>query len=461
MSKTKWFKGFLLLLVMSIALFGCSNGQSSSGSSNSDSSDSGSKGPITLTVNLWAQPHEEEIYKTIIDEFEEEYPHVTVDFVVTPGDDYSTRLQTLMAGNRTPDIFYLGAGDANFYVDTGRVLDITEMVEASEVFDIDAIWESGISRYTIDDRIYAMPKDVGPFAYAYNKELFDAAGVEYPDSHNPYDWNEFTEVAKQLTIDKNGNNAAHPDFDARNVEQFGAGFWWIEPAVYSNGAHWLNEDATEITIDTPEFIEALQYVADLRLVHGVVPSQEQEQSSNSYSRWLNGGVAMFPMGPWDQAAFWELDFDYDLQHWPKSPRTGESITWLGSLGFAVSADTKHPEEAFALASYLAIDEDAQRNLMERGATIPNIIEMAEEEYLNADFKPESKHVFLDIIKGQSQPLPAELTYDGEWYDYFLQTVVDVWEGRKTAEQYVQEVKPKLQELLDESNAKAERARANN
>lgn len=460
MSKAKWFISFLLLWVLSMALIGCSNGTSTTESSEKSDSGGGSKGAVTLTVNLWAQPHEEEIYRAIIAEFEKKHPHVSVELVVTPGDDYRTRLQTLMAGNRTPDIFYLGAGDANFYVDTGRVLDITEMVKNSNIFDIDAIWKSGISRYTINDRIYAMPKDVGPFAYAYNKDLFDAAGVEYPDSNNPYDWNEFVEVAKLLTIDKKGNNATHPDFDARNVEQFGAGFWWIEPAVYSNGGHWLNDDFTEITIDTPEFIEALQFVADLRLVHGVVPSQEQEQSSNSYSRWLNGGVAMFPMGPWDQAAFWELDFDYDLQHWPKSPRTGKSITWLGSLGFAVSASTKYPEEAFELASYLAVDEEAQRNLMKRGATVPNLIDMAENEYVNLDFKPASKHVFLEIIKEQSQPLPAELTYDGEWFDYFSQTVVDVWEGKKTAEEYVREVKPKLQQLLDESNAKAERARSN-
>ncbi|WP_353625957.1 hypothetical protein [Bacillus sp. JCM 19041] len=71
-------------------------------------------------------------------------------------------------------------------------------------------------------------------------------------------------------------------------------------------------------MDTPEFKEALQFVADLRLEHQVVPSPEAEESSNSYARWLNGEVAMFPMGPWDTAAFWDLEFDYDLMHWPKS-----------------------------------------------------------------------------------------------------------------------------------------------
>ncbi|WP_054706994.1 hypothetical protein [Bacillus sp. JCM 19041] len=128
----------------------------------------------------------------------------------------------------------------------------------------------------------------------------------------------------------------------------------------------------------------------------------------------------------------------------KEPNTGESITWLGSLGFAVSADSKHPEEAFELAAYLSVDEDSQRNLMERGAGFPNLIEMAETEYLELDFAPENKQVFLDIATEQSQPLPAELTYDGEWYDYFGETIVDVWEGRKTVDEYVADVAPRMQ-----------------
>ncbi|WP_088103526.1 ABC transporter substrate-binding protein [Halalkalibacter urbisdiaboli] len=457
MTKKKWFTSLVLLLVISISLMGCSSNNNSNGSESGSDSDSPEK--VKLSVNIWAQPHEEEIYKTIIADFEAENPHVEVDFVVTPGDDYSTRLQTLMAGNRTPDIFYLGAGDTNFYVDTGRVLDITDLANESSVLDLDNMWESGISRYTVDERIYALPKDVGPFAYAYNKDLFDAAGLEYPSSTDPYTWDEFTEVAKQLTVDNAGNTPNDAGFNNKEIEQFGAGFWWLEPAVYSNGGHWLNEDATEIIIDEPEFIEALQYVADLRLVHNVVPSQEQEQSTNSYQRWLNGTTAMFPMGPWDQAAFWELDFDYDLMPWPASPNTGESRTWLGSLGFAVSATTKHPQEAFDLAAYLTVDEDAQRNLMNRGAQVPNLVDMAETEYLEADFKPESKEVFLNVIKHQSQPLPHELTYDREWFDYFAQTVVDVYEGRKTAEEYVHEVKPELQRLLDNSIEKANKAKA--
>ncbi|WP_082406847.1 extracellular solute-binding protein [Bacillus sp. JCM 19041] len=46
-------------------------------------------------------------------------PNVNVEFVVTPGGDYSTRLQTLMAGNQAPDIFYLG-----------RVMPISILIQA-------------------------------------------------------------------------------------------------------------------------------------------------------------------------------------------------------------------------------------------------------------------------------------------------------------------------------------------
>ncbi|WP_054706997.1 extracellular solute-binding protein [Bacillus sp. JCM 19041] len=107
------------------------------------------------------------------------------------------------------------------------MLDVTDRVAASDVIDLDKIWESGTERYTINDRIYALPKDVGPFGYAFNKDLFDEAGVEYPNPDDPYDWNEYIEVATKLTLDVDGNNADHPDFDQKSIAQYGAGFWWL------------------------------------------------------------------------------------------------------------------------------------------------------------------------------------------------------------------------------------------
>src|SRR5699024_4279114 len=131
----------------------------------------------------------------------------------------------------------------------------TEYVENNENIDLDNIWEYGIDTYRFDGdtqgqgSIYAMPKDVGPFSLGYNKTMFEEAGLELPDKDEPMTWDEFIEVNQELTTG----------------DQYGTGFninWVLQSFVWSNGGDFLDETQTKVTVDTPEFAEALQWFAD-------------------------------------------------------------------------------------------------------------------------------------------------------------------------------------------------------
>ncbi|MCS6734609.1 extracellular solute-binding protein, partial [Proteus terrae] len=63
--------------------------------------------------------------------------------------------------------------------------------------------------------LYGLPKDVGPFALGYNKDMFKEAGIDLPDTDTPYTWDEFVEVSKQLTKDSDGDG---------NLDQWATGF---------------------------------------------------------------------------------------------------------------------------------------------------------------------------------------------------------------------------------------------
>lgn len=463
MTKTRIIRSLLaVFLAAAVALTGCSKGSESNGQEGGASApagDGGQKKKVTITLLTFAQPHEQELTNKLIKKYEEKYPHVKVNYIPTPPADYNTKLQSMLTGGNPPDVFYVAPENLAFLLDTNQLYDITDFVNSSNLLDVDNIWKKGIEKYTRDGRIWALPKDVGPFAYAYNKTLFDKAGIPAPPSDKPLLWPEYIEIAQKLTIDKNGNNATSPNFDPKNIVQYGAGFWWHEPAVWSSGADYVDETGTKITIDDPKFIEALTFVRDLRHKYHVVPSAEEEQSMNSYTRWLNGTVAMFPMGPWDQAAFWELPFDYDLMPWPANPRTGQSATWLGSVGFGVSSKTKAPQEAFNLVAFLSIDPDIQREAMQLGLQVPNLIDMAKNEYLKMDKKPKSKQVFIDVIEKYGRDQPFERTYDREWFDRFNAEVTQVWDGKKEPEEFVKEIQPVLQELLDKANAKKQKSQS--
>lgn len=450
----KWL--FSLAVCLLLFATACNGGADGGDAGDAGDTDGDTQEDITLEYLAFAQPQEQEIYQQIFEQFEQDYPHVTIDATFLPPDDFWQQVQTRLGAGTQPDVFYVAPGNLDLLVDNNQIMELTEFIEATGIFNLDEIWESGIRRYQRDGEIYALPKDVGPFAYGYNQDLFEAAGVEIPNPDEPMDWNEYIEIAKQLTIDANGNNAASPDFDRDNIVQYGADFWWPHAAVWSAGADWLNEDETEITMDTPEFKEALQFMYDLRHEHSVVPSHDAADATSGYVRWLEGTVAMFPIAPWDQAAFWDLDFEYGLMPWPAHPETMESRTWLGSLGIAVGSNTDHPQEAFNLVAYLSVDEDAQRQMMELGLQVPNIVSLAD-EFVELEHLPHNKHVWIDTIEEYGRQAPQERTYNPEWWDRYNETVVELWMGNYTVEEYVETYQPILQGLLDRANEQRERS----
>lgn len=423
------------------------------GDSASDQSNGSGDGTeqITLEFMFRGGPDEREAYETAIASFEEENPGVKVNIVATDADQYATQLQAAISGNDIPDVFYIEQGDVMAYADNGILLDINEYVENSDV-DFEDIWEYGVDSYRYDgDQIgegtlYGLPKDVGPFALAYNKTMFEESGVDLPDLDEPYTWDEFIEVGKELTKE----------------DQWATGFnvnWALHAFVWSNGADYLNDDLTEVTVNTPEFAEALQYFADLQNVHGLTPSIEQAQTLDTYQRWMSGEIAFFPAGPWDMSTFNELDFEYDLIPWPAGS-TGESATYIGSLGISVSADTKYPEESVELAMYLSADPDGQQQLIDANVQIPNSISVAEEWALDTESVPNNKQEFLDIVGDYGRALPGAKTYTSEWYDELFINIQPVLDGDITAAEYLEQIEPRMQEFLDQSIQQHEVSKGN-
>jgi multiple sugar transport system substrate-binding protein len=446
---TKTLRAAALALVGALALTACGSGGGSDDGG-------GSGGGDSLTFMFRGGADEKAAYQAAIDKFTED-TGVEVQMTVTDADQYATKLQAAVSGNKVPDVFYIEQANLQSYVASGVLLDITDQVEEAGV-DLDNIWEYGVDSYRFDGtlqgtpegRLYGLPKDVGPFAFGYNKTMLEAAGIPLPDPDVPLSLDEFRDIAKQLTTDTDGDGA---------VDQWGTGLnvqWNLQSMVWSNGGDWTNEDRTEVTVDTPEFAEALQYFADLTNVDGVTPSASEAATLDTYQRWMAGEIGFFPVGPWDVSVYNDLDFEYDLIPWPAGS-TGESATWVGSLGIGVSATSGNPDAAVQLATYLSADPDAQQTLVDANVQIPNLIDMAEEWAGAADAKPANRQEFLDIVQDYGRAMPASFTYGAEWYDELWVNIQPVLDGKQTAADYLAEVQPKMQALLDESNANAEMA----
>lgn len=436
------------LMATSVAMFAAA-GLLLSGCSATAGSDSGEK---KLTFMFRGGEDEKKAYEKAIAEFEKAND-VDVDVIVTTADQYATKLKAAIAGKKVPDVFYIAQGDVQSYVKNGVVKDITEYVEGSDTIDLDNIWEYGVDSYRYDGKlvgdgaIYALPKDVGPFSFGYNKTMFEEAGIPLPDKDTPLTLDEFVDISKKLTQDKTGDG---------KIDQWGTGLnvqWNLQPFVWSNGGDWLNKDRTKVTVDTPEFAEALQWFADLQNVHKVTPSVAEAQTLDTYQRWMKGELGFFPVGPWDVSTYEKLDFEWDLIPYPVG-ESGKSATWVGSLGIAVSNGTEYPEEAVKLVEYLTADEEAQQSLVDAGIQIPNLKDMADTWVADSTTMPANKEEFLQIVNDYGRGLPANNTYNSEWYDELFTNIQPVIDGKQTAAEYLKEAQPKMQAFLDAANQQA-------
>lgn len=405
---------------------------------------------VVITFAGWGSLAEKQNFTKMIDKFEETHPGVKVNYQHYPGteSDYMVKLVSNVAANKMPDVFYLPTNEFVEWASAGRLLDMTDYLAKSKLYKEGEIWEKAMDMYYYNSKtgtvgedggLYGLPKDLGPWAMVYNKTLFEQKGVPLPDPVEPMTLDEFVDVAKKLT-------------SGSGVEKvYGTANYTLESAVWSNNADFLSEDKKTITVDTPEFAEALQWVADLALVHGVAPTTSEAAASGWFERWCNGKVGMAWMGPWDQPTFWEsVTFEWDIMPTPVNEKTGKAVSWLGSAALCVSAKSKEAQVAYELAEFLCMDKEAQAINCESGQAVPNIIEMAENDYLAMDKMPANKQVFLDILKNpeKGQFKPTYYTKNSSWYDYFITEANKVYSGEMSAADFLKKIQPELQDRLN-------------
>ena len=437
----------LVLVLAMFTLVACGGG----GNTDATGGNNNNGKTTVITFAGWGSLAEKKIFTAMIDKFEETPPGVKVNYQHIPGtqEDYLVKLVSLLAANKMPDVFYIHSDEFYSWVDAGRLENLTPYMNASATAKETKIWDKSLQIFRYDAAtkqvgvdsgdLYGLPKDLGPWAMVYNKTLFEAKGVALPDPEKPMTWSEFVEVGRKLTSGSGINKV------------FGVANYTLEAAVWSNGADFLNADHTKVTVDTPEFAQAMQWVSDLALVEGISPTPEEDSASGWFSRWVNGKVGMAWMGPWDQATFWDsVSFEWDIMPTPVSDNTGKGVSWLASAALCVSATSKEKQLAYELAEFLSMNKDAQTYNYEAGQAVPNIVDMAKNEYLQMNKAPANKQVFLDIIedpeKGQFKSV--YYTKNTTWYSYFFSESSKVWNGEMTAAEFLKQIQPQMQERLD-------------
>lgn len=364
-------------------------------------------GPASITYGFWDTAQEEAV-NTQLAAFMEQYPDITVEPQIVPWADYWTKLQTGVAGGEIFDVFWINSASLPVYASKDTLLPIDPLIESGAI-DPANFPAPLVEMYGWDGAQYGIPRDFDTIALFYNKDLFDAAGIAYPD--DTWDWETFRATAEQLTDDSAGI--------------WGAGMQtsWQENYynfIYQNEGRLLNDDMTESLVDEPAACEAFEYLTGF-FTDNLTPSIAIQQSNPvADSLFPAGQVAMMTGGSFRAGTYAGADANIDVAPLPQG-KVRACVTH--GLANVIWSGSEAPEAALALVNFLA-GEEGERILGESGATIPALQGM-QENWLAAN--PDMNlQVFIDALEyAQKVPDPP---VGFEWQVAIQGVVVEGWSG---------------------------------
>lgn len=149
-------------------------------------------GPTTITMAGWDLAKTPE-FTALAEGFNAQSDDVTIEVVEYPsGDDYVTAMTTDIAAGTAPDIVMMKQ-NTDFIRFSGNDL----LLDVADVADGLDPATSALDVYqTEDGQTLAVPFRNDFWVVYYNKDLFDAAGVEYPDGS--WTWDDYQATAQEL-----------------------------------------------------------------------------------------------------------------------------------------------------------------------------------------------------------------------------------------------------------------------
>ncbi|KFM94464.1 sugar ABC transporter substrate-binding protein [Paenibacillus sp. FSL R5-0527] len=418
------------LLVSSLALAGCGNSNDGDKAAGSASAGGGAQKNVTISYTIWDK-NQQPAMEAIARAFTEQHPNIEVKVDAIPWGEYWTKMSAAAQAGTLPDVFWMHAGQFNKYA-AGRFLEpITDKVQAGEI-DLNN-YASGLgSIYTLDGENYGVPKDFDTIGLAYNKELFDQAGIPYPD--DTWDYAKLAEVAGQLSQPDKGIYGFGAKMDTQ------AGYW---NDMLANGGRILNEDMTKSGYDEPASIEALK--ARYRMIlDKASPTHQQMTDTDSVEMFKSGKLAMIFDGSWDNGNLASSDIIKDKYDWAPLPKgkagRGNIINGLGNV---MSAKGKHKEESWQFLKFLGSKEAAEITAR-MGAAIPAFKD-TQDAWVKS--KPDlNLQVFIDQA-ADATPYPSGSKSYPVWFAKESEIMSQAWGGAISIEEGAKKVADMMNQAI--------------
>jgi multiple sugar transport system substrate-binding protein len=336
----------------------------------------------------------QDVWDSAIVEFEKTHPDIKVEQQVLSFNVHVQKMLTATAaGADIGDLLLLEDWFAQEILNRDFFIDLQPMVKRD--LGQDAYFPISLETYYDSTKaLRAFPIALGSYPLFYNKDLFDKAGIAYPDSTWTYDT--LLAVAQKLTKDTDGDGK--PDQWGFLLDNSGG----FDGVIYSLGGAVLTDDLKRSAFAEPRTIQALHYWVDLVQKYKVAPQNASVMGGSS----SGGSLRPFETGRFGMAMlgsmltpFAAAKFPWNITLPPKGPAGRKALRFAEAFGIPNSS--KNPEAAWEFLRWIVEDMPAKYADRMFFGLVPNSQRLASSpEYLNGTPKVD-RTVLMEMIEQYS------------------------------------------------------------
>lgn len=360
--------------------------------------------------------------------FKQRFPTVTVISTVqafgSGGQDYDQKLIALAAGGTSPDVTFTDGTRLSTFYPRGMIQELDAYMQRAK-FDKalypKATWVANERK----GKVIALPYRAQPYPFFYNKDLYAKAGVRAPAA--TWTMDDLRDQARRLTA-QDGSQWGVTEL-ASTVSRYCMPIWAF-------GGDFFDKGYTKCTLDAPEAVQGLQWIADL-----VNRDRTHVPPGTQGIGWATGNVAIQSNGAGRLPAATPWQFQWGLATMPKGPKSADVC--LITNDWAILKGAKNPEAAWALLSWFSGDE-GQKIVADEDALPANLRVARASAYPKLD--TESRQAAMRALE-TGRPLPYDAPLWGEVRPLWENELPKLWRGETTARDLMQRTVPLVNDKL--------------
>ena len=345
---------------------------SSCGFGGSGSDDTAGAASLDLLVPSYSDGTKA-LWEGVIQDFQAANEGITVNLQVESWENLESVLQTKIQSGEAPDIYNGGAFSA--FADEGLLYPASDVASEETISDFQ---ESFAANETLDGTQYGFPLIASVRALFYNKDLFEAAGVTEP----PQTWDELYDAAKKISA----TGTPGYGMPLGSEEAQGESLIWFA----GNGGSFGDE--SEITVDTPENLEAATFMKKMITDGLTQPDPGATQRTPMINVFQQGQIGMVYALPQTvgQIAEENPQLNYGITNVPTS--SGEPATLGVADRLMAFKDDEDKQEAITAFMDFFYTEDNYVNWVQTEGFLPTTKSGSEAMASDEGLKP-----FLDML----------------------------------------------------------------